>query len=45
MSYSVSNISENYSSKKKYALKKNNLSKDKIDFEISNINIFNSNLK
>ena len=45
MSYSVSNISENYSSKRKYALKKNNLSKDKIDFEISNISIFNSNLK
>ena len=46
MSYSVSNISENYSTKRKINRKKNiNISKEKIDFEISDISIFNSNLK
>ena len=42
MSYSVSNISENFSSKRKHSFK--NI-KEKTDFEISNISIFNSNLK
>lgn len=46
MSYSVSNISENYSTKRKINRKKNiNISKEKIDFEISDISIFNTNLK
>ena len=44
MSYSVSNISENYSSKRRKNSKKN-ISKEKAEFEISNISIFNSNLK
>ena len=45
MSYSVSNISENYSSKKKRNSKKRINLKEKSEFEISNISIFNSNLK
>ena len=45
MSYSISNVSEAYSSKRKQNIIKNNFSKEKIDFEISNISIFNSNIK
>lgn len=45
MSYSISNISEAFSTKRKRNIIKNNFSKEKIDFEISDISIFNSNVK
>ena len=45
LSYSISNVSEAHTNKRKINLKKNFNSIEKTEFEISNISIFNSSLK